>query len=61
MPLSQLEGIAEAVGGEDEDRSSCSCLEGNACVEKFCCKDWNNRFKIARAVCKVSTDNVDDQ
>ena len=59
MPLSQLEGIAEAVGGEDEvvaaneDRGSCSCLEGNACVEKFCCKDWKNRFKIARAVRKM--------
>ena len=56
MPLSYLSGIADAVGGQDEvvaaneDRGNCSCLEGNPCVEKYCCKDWANRFKIAKAV-----------
>ena len=59
MPLSHIAGIADAVGGEDEvvaaneDRGNCSCLEGNPCVEKYCCKDWKNRFKIAKAVRKM--------
>lgn len=58
-PLSRLDGIADAVGGQDEvvaaneDRGNCSCLEGNPCVEKYCCKDWKNRFKIAAAVRKM--------
>ena len=56
--LSQTAGIREAIGGEDdvvnanEDRGSCSCLAGNACVEKYNCKDWKNRFLIAKEVRK---------
>lgn len=33
-----------------EDKSSCSCLEGNACVVKTCCRDWPNRFEVAARV-----------
>lgn len=28
-------------GGEDS--ASCSCIEGNPCMSKYNCKDWNNR------------------
>ena len=57
--LSSLEGIREAVGGNDEivksneDRGSCSCLAGNPCVEKYNCKDWKNRYKIAKEIRKM--------
>jgi Leucine-rich repeat (LRR) protein len=57
--LSQTEGISESIGGNDEvvnaneDRGSCSCLAGNACVEQYNCKDWKNRFKIAKEVRKM--------
>eukprot|EP00658_Telonema_sp_P-2_P002444 TRINITY_DN10922_c0_g1_i3.p1 TRINITY_DN10922_c0_g1~~TRINITY_DN10922_c0_g1_i3.p1 ORF type:complete len:517 (+),score=98.74 TRINITY_DN10922_c0_g1_i3:354-1904(+) len=26
---------------------SCSCLEGNPCVDAYGCKDWHNRFDVA--------------
>ena len=29
------------------DRSSCSCLEGNPCVQPDRCGDWKNRFTVA--------------
>eukprot|EP00939_MAST-03C_sp_MAST-3C-sp1_P004570 g4570.t1 len=39
-----LGGIV-AICGQTE---SCSCVEGNPCVSKYNCKDWGNRFEIAR-------------
>ena len=27
---------------------SCSCIEGNPCVDAYCCKDWKNRFEVAK-------------
>jgi Leucine-rich repeat (LRR) protein len=55
--LSQVEGIANALSSKEfehlEDRGSCSCLAGNACVEQYNCKDWKNRFKIAKEVRKM--------
>jgi hypothetical protein len=27
---------------------SCSCIEGNPCVDEYGCKDWTNRFAIAK-------------
>eukprot|EP00304_Pavlova_gyrans_P002948 CAMPEP_0206060262 /NCGR_PEP_ID=MMETSP1466-20131121/50771_1 /ASSEMBLY_ACC=CAM_ASM_001126 /TAXON_ID=44452 /ORGANISM="Pavlova gyrans, Strain CCMP608" /LENGTH=267 /DNA_ID=CAMNT_0053435601 /DNA_START=34 /DNA_END=837 /DNA_ORIENTATION=- len=30
------------------DSSSCSCLYGNPCVSAYNCKDWNNRFDVAK-------------
>eukprot|EP00873_Tetraselmis_striata_P023255 jgi/Tetstr1/443519/TSEL_031523.t1 len=34
----------------NKDRSSCSCLEGNACTAPEGCTDWKNRYAVARAV-----------
>jgi hypothetical protein len=31
-----------------EDSASCSCIEGNPCAVAYNCKDWNNRFDIAK-------------
>eukprot|EP01035_Chromulina_nebulosa_P018624 gene18624-24359_t len=28
---------------------SCSCIYGNPCVDEYGCKDWNNRYAIAKA------------
>lgn len=38
---------AEAVFGANLDRSSCSCVEGNPCVDPDPCLDWKNRFTVA--------------
>ena len=38
---------AEAVFGANVDRSSCSCVEGNPCVDPAPCHDWKNRFTVA--------------
>ena len=27
---------------------SCSCIEGNPCLDRMCCKDWENRFEVAK-------------
>ncbi len=27
---------------------SCSCIEGNPCVDEYGCKDWYNRYAIAK-------------
>ena len=31
-----------------EDASGCSCVWGNPCAAPHCCKDWKNRFEIAK-------------
>jgi len=31
-----------------EKKESCSCIEGNPCAESYCCKDWTNRFEVAK-------------
>lgn len=36
----------DGFGGED--KANCSCIEGNPCVSKYNCKDWNNRFEVAK-------------
>ena len=28
---------------------SCSCLYGNPCVDEYSCRDWTNRFAVAKA------------
>ena len=30
--------------------ASCSCIEGNPCAVKYNCKDWANRYEVARKV-----------
>ena len=37
----------DTVADENEDRGSCSCLEGEPCAVEYTCKDWKNRFIIA--------------
>eukprot|EP00941_MAST-03F_sp_MAST-3F-sp1_P003675 g3675.t1 len=32
-----------------EDKASCSCLEGNPCVSRYSCKNFEKRFEIAKA------------
>lgn len=31
-----------------EDSSTCSCLYGNPCASAYNCKDWRNRFEVAK-------------
>ena len=51
--LLEARDLEDAMGGDDdlimgEDSSSCSCLFGNPCVSPYCCKDWRNRFEVAK-------------
>lgn len=32
-----------------ERLESCSCIEGNPCMDAYGCKDWNNRYEVAKA------------
>lgn len=32
-----------------ERQESCSCIEGNPCMSPYNCKDWANRFDLAKA------------
>ena len=34
--------------GAGDDSSSCSCIEGNPCAVSYNCKNWANRFEVAR-------------
>jgi hypothetical protein len=34
---------------DGEERSGCSCLYGNPCMEAYNCKNWQNRFEVAKA------------
>ena len=49
----EIEGLrdefarTDTVADENEDRGSCSCIEGEPCAVEYTCKDWANRFKIA--------------
>ena len=38
------EGVQHAA----EDSASCSCLEGNPCAVRYSCKNWKNRFEVAK-------------
>ena len=37
----------EPLGGKREE--GCSCLFGNPCMESYTCKNWQNRFEVAKA------------
>lgn len=41
-------GIATGYNFGGEDSASCSCLEGNPCASEYNCKNWKNRFEIAK-------------
>jgi hypothetical protein len=32
-----------------EDKASCSCIEGNPCMSAYNCKNWANRYEVAKA------------
>ena len=46
--------VGRVIAGDDdepgmgEDSSSCSCLFGNPCASSYNCKDWQNRFEVAK-------------
>jgi hypothetical protein len=45
----QLETADTGVStGAGDDSASCSCVEGNPCAVSYNCKDWKNRFEVAR-------------
>ena len=55
VPSSSSSGLGGRVlAGSDEnntmgeDSSTCSCLYGNPCVSAYNCKDWHNRFEVAK-------------
>ena len=56
LRLDAVDGLKEAMLSKDtvadvnEDRGSCSCLEGSACQSEYTCKDWAHRFEIAKRV-----------
>eukprot|EP01116_Phalansterium_solitarium_P006906 TRINITY_DN19332_c0_g1_i1.p1 TRINITY_DN19332_c0_g1~~TRINITY_DN19332_c0_g1_i1.p1 ORF type:complete len:299 (-),score=30.36 TRINITY_DN19332_c0_g1_i1:22-918(-) len=31
-----------------EREESCSCVEGNPCLSQYSCKDWENRYEVAK-------------
>jgi hypothetical protein len=35
-------------GVKQEKGESCSCIEGNPCMDSYGCKDWNNRYAVAK-------------
>ena len=39
---------AEAEVPKGPKMESCSCIEGNPCADAYCCKDWKNRFEVAK-------------
>mmetsp|Transcript_13508 Transcript_13508/g.20294 ORF Transcript_13508/g.20294 Transcript_13508/m.20294 type:complete len:287 (-) Transcript_13508:231-1091(-) len=43
----------EAEGGAPVESSGraegCSCLYGNPCMDQYICKDWDNRYAVAKA------------
>lgn len=49
----EREELEEKMGGpikeyDNEDKASCSCIEGNPCAVNYNCRDWKNRFEVAK-------------
>lgn len=44
-----MEGINEKGVKHNREQEGCSCLYGNPCMDEYICKDWHNRFSVARA------------
>ena len=38
----------ESCVSQNSKQESCSCIEGNPCADAYCCKDWKNRFEVAK-------------
>merc|ERR1712232_1093614 len=50
-PINEASGEDKALTSTmalGEDNASCSCLFGNPCVSPYNCKDWANRFEVAK-------------
>mmetsp|Transcript_35438 Transcript_35438/g.57880 ORF Transcript_35438/g.57880 Transcript_35438/m.57880 type:complete len:310 (+) Transcript_35438:153-1082(+) len=47
--VAELKARAEADGGGARTQEGCSCLEGNPCADQYICKNWDNRFAVAKA------------
>ncbi|GBG30446.1 Plant intracellular Ras-group-related LRR protein 1 [Hondaea fermentalgiana] len=41
---------SDTVADANEDRGSCSCIEGTPCAVEYTCKDWKHRNEIAAYV-----------
>lgn len=41
----EADGLAVITTAKTE---SCSCIEGNPCIDAYCCKDWTNRHEVAK-------------
>ena len=41
--------LAGAGGIVRERMEGCSCIEGNPCMDPYGCKDWTNRYDVAKA------------
>jgi hypothetical protein len=52
-----LEGAAKRMTQEEEGgesmivvkTESCSCIEGNPCLDRYACKSWEKRYEVAKA------------
>ena len=40
----------ESLGGltQTSRAESCSCIEGNPCMDRYGCKNWDNRYEVAK-------------
>uniref|UniRef100_A0A6T8J270 Uncharacterized protein n=1 Tax=Hemiselmis andersenii TaxID=464988 RepID=A0A6T8J270_HEMAN len=49
--LSGMEDMVSSIADAmTSDKSSCSCVEGNPCLQPDNCNDWQNRFRVAHKV-----------
>ena len=49
--LEAMEGMINQIqDAMSNDKSSCSCIEGNPCISPENCDNWKDRFKIAHKV-----------
>ena len=51
---SAVKRLQDEERGEDDcpliktKTESCSCIEGNPCLDRYACKDWENRYDVAK-------------
>lgn len=48
LRAAQEEAEASGLTVKVSKSESCSCIEGNPCLDKYCCKDWDNRYAVAK-------------
>ncbi|KAK3237377.1 hypothetical protein CYMTET_52542 [Cymbomonas tetramitiformis] len=52
IDIVNAEGVGSRRALDGDDKSSCSCIEGNPCAVPYNCLNWENRFEIAEKVMK---------